>query len=291
MGEDAEVVREDPALRAVAPPRRAVLQTVDRALGILSSFAAHGSDWGVSELAREFHLDKSTAQRLLGTLATRGFLYQDPTTRRYHLGAAVWHIAATWERRGGMATLLNPILARLAEETSRNAVFALADGAYVRCVAAVDGAAAPMRDHSLIGELYPAHAGATSRAYFAVLPARRRRELMYHAPLARFNELTSNDAATIEAEMTDAARVGWAYSEGEYDQNTRAVAAPVFVAGHPVGSVSIGEHKHDEFGDDIRDHVDAVLRTAARIGHTLSPVGQGPRTSSTRVHNLTGNQS
>ncbi|UGS28222.1 IclR family transcriptional regulator [Microbacterium resistens] len=251
---------------AKAPP----LQTVDRALAVLLSFSGRRTDWGVTDLAHEFDLDKSAAQRLLSTLAARGFLHADPVTRRYRLGAALWRIASTWERRGGMAALVEAPLADLADESSRTAVFGLADGAYVRCIAAVDGGTSPMRDHPLVGELYPAHAGATSRAYFAFLSAGQRQQLMYHRPLAKFSDLTALDAAAIEAEMLEVAEQGWAYSEGEYDLNTRALAAPVFVTGRPIGSVSIGEHKREDLGD-IRVHLDAVLRTAQRISQLLSP--------------------
>lgn len=251
------------------PRERPALQTVDRALSVLLSFTTRRSEWGVMELAKEFDLDKSTAQRLLSTLAARGFLQVDAMTHRYRLGAAVWRIASSWERRGGLAALADPTLADLAAETSRNAIFALADGAYLRCVAAVDGGGVPMRDHPLVGELYPAHAGATSRAYFAMLPPDQRKALMYRGPLAKYSDLTYDDAAAIEREMEKAADDGWAYSAGEYDRNTRAVAAPVFVGGRPVGSVSIGERKSENV-DDIRDHLGAVLRAAERIGMLLS---------------------
>ncbi len=247
---------------------RAPLQTVDRALSILLSFSDRRTDWGVTDLAKEFDLDKSAAQRLLSTLAARGFLHADELTRRYHLGPALWRIASNWERRGGMAALIEPLLEDLADTTSRTAVFALADGGYVRGVAAVDGGTGPMRDHPLVGELYPAHAGATARAYFAFLSAGQRQQLMYHRPLAKFSDLTALDAAEIEAEMQLVAEAGWAYSEGEYDLNTRALAAPVFLGSRPIGSVSIGEHKREHLGD-IRDHLDVLLRTAGQIGNLL----------------------
>lgn len=221
------------------------------------------------ELAEEFDLDKSAAQRLLSTLTYRGFLYADPITRRYRMGPAMWRIASTWERRGGMALLVEPVLAEVADATGRTASFNLADGSYVRCVAAVDGGNAPMRDHPLVGELYPAHAGATSRAYFAFLSPSQRQSLMYHRPLAKFSDLTSQDAHAIEAEMLLVADVGWAYSEGEYDSNTRAIAAPVFVLGRAVGSVSLGEHKREEYRD-IRDYTQPLLRTAEKLGALLS---------------------
>lgn len=258
-----------PASKPQQASTKSSLQTVDRALAVLLSYSTDRTEWGVLELAREFDLDKSAAQRLLSSLAHRGFLYADPTTRRYRLGPATWRIASTWERRGGMALFVEPLLNELASITSRTASFNLADGSHVRCVAAVDGGDTPIRDHPLVGELYPAHAGATSRAYFAFLSPAQRQTLMYHRPLAKFSELTSQDAHTIEAEMLSVAEAGWAFSEGEYDDNTRAIAAPVFVLGRPVGSIGIGELKHNAQGD-IRDHSPSVLRAAARLGEMLS---------------------
>ncbi|PDQ35920.1 MAG: hypothetical protein B5766_03330 [Candidatus Lumbricidophila eiseniae] len=256
-------------------PTRAPLQTVDRALSILLSYNPRRTDWGVVELADEFGLDKSAAQRLLATLARRGFLHADPITRRYRLGPVMWRMATMWERMGGMATLVRPVLATLAEETSRTAVFALADGAYVRAVAVVEGGSSPLRGDPMVGELYPAHAGATARAYFAFITPKEREILMYSRPLAQFNELTQQDSISIEHLMLDVAERGWAYSEGEYDRETRAVGAPVFVTGRPIGSVSIGELKR-ESSSEIRDHVNAVLRTAAGIGQLLSLRGTPP---------------
>lgn len=249
---------------------------MDPALAVLLSFSTRRTEWGVMELAAEFDLDKSAAQRLLSTLTHRGFLYADPVTRRYRMGPAVWRISHTWERRGGMALLVEPVLAELADATSRTASFNLADGAYVRCVAAVDGGDVPIRDHPLVGELYPAHAGATSRAYFAFLSPSQRQSLMYHRPLAKFSDLTAQDAHTIEAEMLLVAEKGWAYSEGEYDSNTRAIAVPVFVLGRPVGSVSLGEHKREDLGD-IRDLVSLLSQTAGKLEALLSAQSAEPR--------------
>lgn len=94
--------------------RGAPLQTADRALQVLLAFSHDREEWGVTDLAAEFGWDKSVAQRLLASLAHRGFLVSDAVTRRYRLGPAVWHMATAWERHGGMAGLVRPGLRELA---------------------------------------------------------------------------------------------------------------------------------------------------------------------------------
>lgn len=245
------------------------LQTVDRALSVLLSYNQHRTAWTVQDLAHEFELDKSTAQRLLATLARRGFLHADEVSRRYRLGPAVWRMATIWQQVGGMSSLVEPALTELAHDTGRTAVFALPDGAHVRCISAVDGDAAPIRDHPLVGELYPAHAGATPRGYFAFLRPTDRRALLYNRPIARFTNFTTVEEAALEKIMLQTQADGWAFSKGEYDANTQAIAVPVMLLGRPMASVSIAEIDSDH-EDDIRDHVERLQQTATDISLLFS---------------------
>lgn len=271
---DNPAVTPSPSSR---PPARPPLQTADRLLTLLQSFDRERPEWGVSDVAREFGLDKSVAQRLLAALAYRGFLVSDPHTRRYRLGPAVWHLARGWERDGGLAGLVMPALQRLAAETRASALFAVPDGIHMRCVAAADGARGPLRVHGLAGELYPAHAGATSRAYFGMLPPEDRAALLYSRPMARFGERTLTEPAELEERFAEVRRTGYAYSEGEYDPETAALAAPVAVGRRAVGTLSVVGSL-----DALRSHqselVAPLLRTAAEIGRLLTPRGPRPAT-------------
>jgi DNA-binding IclR family transcriptional regulator len=259
---------------------RGPLQTVDRALQILLSFDETRRDWGVLELAEEFGFNRSTSQRLLAALAARGFLISDPYSRRYSLGPAMWHMAALWERGGGLARLAETVLARLAESTGRTASFTVPDGYHVRCVAAVDGDSGPVRSHPLVGDLYPAHAGATSRAYFAFLDPLVRRNMLAGRPFARYTELTEVDDAALERLLDETYRQGWAYSEGEFDQTTRAIAAPVRVGTTPVGSISVIEPKVFTYDDDLTTQVPLLLDAAQRLGNLLANRGAAARNRS-----------
>lgn len=245
------------------------LQTVDRALEILSSFDEERTDWGVTELAQEFNLSASTAQRLLASLAQRGFLYADPITRRYRLGPAVWRMASLWERTGGFASLCQGYLNRLARLTGSHCIVTIPDGAYMRCVASAEGETGPLRTHEVVGELYPAHAGATSRAYFAFLPIHQRRDILAALPLAKYSKKTLTQVPLIEEQFEITAQQGWAFSEGEFDSSTEALAAPIKVAGRPVASISIGWRSSENATDRIQ-HLPLLLEVAADLGQALN---------------------
>jgi predicted ArsR family transcriptional regulator len=50
------------------------------------------SDLGVSDIARRLGIAKSTAHRVLTTLAGRGFIEQDPDSGRYRLGLHLYEL-------------------------------------------------------------------------------------------------------------------------------------------------------------------------------------------------------
>ena len=252
--------------------RASPLQTVDRALEVLLSFSETRTEWGVVELAEEFGLNRSTSQRLLAALAARGFLRSDPDTRRYGLGPALWQMASLWERGGGLARLAEQVLTDLAGRTGRTAHFSVPDGFHVRCIAAVDGYGGPVRMHPLVGDLYPAHAGATSRAYFAFLDPHVRRNLLSGRPFARYTNLTKVDEAALMDMLDATVRRGWAQSDGEYDSATRAIAAPVRLGTRPIGSLTVLEPKVVSYQDDITDQVDDLLAACDVLAGMLSPV-------------------
>lgn len=259
------------------PSARSPLQTVDRALEVLLSFTERRADWGVLELANEFGIDKSSAQRMLAALAARKFLHRDPVTRRYSLGPGMWRMAALWERTGGLGVLARQVLEPLAKDTDRTAIFAIPDGLHVRCVAAVDGGG-PLRSHALVGELYPANAGATSRGYFAFLDGRERRTLIAGRVFAKFSELTEQDEQALERLFVQTAQQGYASSEGEYDYGTRAIAVPVYVGRQLIGSLSLGESKFLEQRDALLDHLPRLREAAGELSALLDTQTRRRRT-------------
>lgn len=247
---------------------RGLLQTADRALLILLGTDREHEGWSVTEVSHEFGFSISVAHRLLATLAHRGFLLSDPETKRYRIGPAAMTVGRIWTESRSMRHLVDPILSDLAEETGLVAIFALPDTFHMRAVAAQTGAGGPLREYPLIGELFPAHAGATSKAYYAHLPAAARRRLLHERPRARFTEATITEPDQLETEFAKVRRQGYAWTTGEYDAGVSTVAVLVRLRGEPFGSLSLGAP--EEAFQDVPDLVDRLRLSRARIEAALS---------------------
>ena len=67
------------------PARDPGVRSVERAITILDLLAQGGWRTG-AEIARELHVHRSTALRLLGTLAGHALVERDPKSAKYRLG-------------------------------------------------------------------------------------------------------------------------------------------------------------------------------------------------------------
>ncbi|MEU8505143.1 IclR family transcriptional regulator [Streptomyces brevispora] len=258
------------------------LQTVDRALLVLLAFERSRPDWGVTEVAEEFGWDTSVAQRLLATLAGRGFLVSDPATRRYRIGPAVLRLGRLWERSGSLELLAGPVLEELRRVTGDTVLFCLPDSFHMRCVAAEEGETGPLRYYPLVGELYPAHAGATSKSFYAYLPDEQRHRLFRGRPMARFTERTVTDPDLLERELLKVRAQGYAWTVGEYDAGVATVAVPVFLGREPYGSLSLGGAE-ERFEGAPENRLDALRKAAELLERRLTHPPQRPKPRSRRT--------
>lgn len=247
-------------------------QTVDRALQVLLSFDRNHPEWGVTEVAHEFGLHTSIAQRLLAGLAHRGFLVRDDATRRYRIGPAALQLGRTWERVGALDLLILPVLRDLATQTGHSALLSLPDAAHTRCVLAANGSDGRLRGYSLTGELYPAHAGATSKAYFAFLRPDERARVFHDRPMARFTPNTVTDLGVLQRQFAQVRERGWAYTVGEYDSGVATLAVPVFLRGELYGSLSIG-WSAEKFHHDPERWAELLQQSSSRVERRLSSPG------------------
>ena len=72
----------------------AEIQSLAKGLKILNLLEHSRNGMGTTEVAAQLEIDKSSASRLLHTLANYGFVEQDGLTARYLPGTAVGHAGA-----------------------------------------------------------------------------------------------------------------------------------------------------------------------------------------------------
>ena len=106
------------------------LRSVGTAMDVLECFAVDAT-LGVSDIARRVGVAKSTAHRVLTTLAGRGFIEQDPETGLYSLGLHLYELGTLSLERNRLRHAALPTLRIMAHQTGLTVNLGVPDGADV----------------------------------------------------------------------------------------------------------------------------------------------------------------
>lgn len=201
------------------------VQSVDRALYVLELLARRG-EAGVTELASDIGVHKSTVSRLLAALEDRELVEQAFERGKYRLGFGILRLANAVSGRLDVTRQGREICERLALEVGETVNIAVLRSEYAVNVDQARGPAA-VSTHNWVGELTPLHATSSGKVLLAFMSADARRNLLAEAGLRRFTEHTITSVERLEAQLQDVSRTGYVVSLEELEHGLNAVAAPI----------------------------------------------------------------
>jgi IclR family transcriptional regulator, acetate operon repressor len=207
------------------------MQSADKALAILAAFDEGRPDLGVSELAGELGMHKSTVSRLLAALERRGLVRREG--ERFAPGPELARLGALAVRGLTLTGVARPSLELLAERTGETVNLAVREGDRALNVLQVD-AAHFVGVTDWTGRAAPLHATANGKALLAFGDGPS------PAKLTRLTPKTIVDRAELRNDLARARNAGFAVAVEELELGLHAVAAPVFDAdGACVAAVSV----------------------------------------------------
>ena len=147
---------------------KAPVQSVDRAISIMEILARDG--WsGVTEIARELDVHKSTVFRLMATLEARGIVEQHAGSQKYRLGFAMVRLAAGIKGEVDLAEVARDACEALSAKTHETVNLAvMRDGEVVNLEQVNLSSAIIAVDW--VGQFHPLHATATGKVFLAFGP-------------------------------------------------------------------------------------------------------------------------
>lgn len=218
-------------------------QSLERGLAILCAFRPDRPALGISELAVELGLSRSTAHRYVATLASLGFLNQDDSTRKYRLGPRVLDLGFSMLGSLGLREIAAPHLRRLTDSTGHTSNLAIRDDTDVILVDRVRGR--PGRYHHLefslhAGSRIPSYCTATGKALLAFLPRTELNRLLARIDFVQRAPKTLTSKKALIAELDQVRRTGVATNDEELESALRSIAAPIRSrSGEVVAAVNI----------------------------------------------------
>ena len=258
--------------KAGAPGSGVGVQSVDRAVAILEILARRGTA-GVSELASDIGVHKSTAFRLLGALEDRGLVEQTRERGKYRLGLGILRLARTVPGRLDLVGQGRPVCEELALAFGETVNLAVLRSHHAVNVDQSRGAAA-IAAHNWVGQLTPLHATSSGKILLAHQPPDARKRLLDAAGLPKFTARTVTSRRALARQLTAALADGYAMTVEEYEDGLNAVAAPVLDhTGSVVAAVSVSGPAFRLGARRMADVAEALVAGADRISERLGYFG------------------
>ena len=247
------------------------VQSIERAFAVLAVLAE--GPLGVTEVAERAGLAKSTAARMLASLAREGVAEQVPGDTAYRLGPRLAALASGVVPTRSLATLARPSLAALAVDIGEAAGLAIPDGDLAHYIDQVD-TLNPVSIRDWTGSRIPLHAVSSGQVLLAFRPPTSLQRYLAK-PMERFTEHTIVTGDALLERLRAIRRDGYTWAREEFDRGISSVAAPIADAN---GEVVAALHVHGPSyrfptPETERAIAEQVVATAARIAGSLRHSG------------------
>ncbi len=249
------------------------VQSVARATALLERVAdADAGGLGVSELAEQLGVAKSTALALARTLVAAGLLRPLPGGARYGLGLTLLRLGDLAGQRTSIGELGLPTLRELSRATGMTARLAMNEKGYPVFLERIDGEGS-IRFHAPLGQREAPHCTAAGKAILGCLGNDDVRALIAEAGMAVHTPKTLRTIDELLEDLERVRREGFAIDDEEEAEGVFCAGASfVDHQGHCAGALSVTGLKVDvpvreveRLGRVVRDHalrLSGILRGA-----------------------------
>ena len=242
------------------------VQSVDRALWILEALARTG-EAGVTELAAELGVHKSTAFRLVATLETHGLVEQTEERGKYRLGVGLLRLAGATTARLDVVQEARPICKKLAADTGETVNVAVLSDRSALYLDQVAGSSA-LQPHNWVGQHIPLHATSNGKVLLSGLEPGRLDEVL--GALPAYTDLTITRRSALRREVDRVREQGYAAAVDELEVGLTAVAAPIRNAhGDVIASMSVSGPTFRLGEDRIGEVAKLLMAAAEEVSHRL----------------------
>lgn len=242
------------------------VQSVDRALTILEVLARIG-EAGVTEIAGELGVHKSTAFRLVTTLEAHRLVEQTADRGKYRLGVGLLRLAGATTARLDLVQEARPVCRQLAADTGETVNIAVLSESSALYLDQVAGSSA-LQPHNWVGQHIPLHATSNGKVLLCGLDDAALDEML--GALSRYTSLTITRSSQLREELVRVRAQGYAVAVDELEVGLTAAAAPIRNAhGDVIASMSVSGPTFRLPPERVEEILPLLVAAALEVSHRL----------------------
>jgi len=202
------------------------VQALERALDILDCFNFQNRELSLSDVVDRTGLNKTTVKRLIANLATRGYLQQDPQTRKYQLGMRLFELGGVVFSSFSLPRAAAYPMTELQNKTGATVLLGVKMGDQLVYVdkRESDGM---IRISSNIGWRRPLHYGMLGMVLMASLETKEILQILKRYPLEAHTPFSITDVDAFSLRLEEIRMQGYAVEKEEAVEGLTGIAAPI----------------------------------------------------------------
>ncbi|RBW69804.1 IclR family transcriptional regulator [Bacillus taeanensis] len=250
-----------------------MIKSVDRALQIITIVSSRKDGFGVTELAEQLELNKSSIFRLLSTLAAHNFIEQDLETKKYRLGYKYLELSSKLLDSIDIRSEAKPFLKELESITKEVIHLVVYDQGEVIYIEKLEGSET-LRTHSQVGKRAPMHCTSVGKVILAHLPENEVLSILERKGLPKHTENTIVTKEDLFAELVKIKEQGYGTEIEENEPGITCIAAPIFNnRGEIAAAVSVSGPTIRMSSTIMNEMKDKIIEVTQSISRRLGYLG------------------
>jgi len=210
--------------------------SVKKAFKILQAISDASNELGVSEIAKQLKIGKSTVHGITAALEELGVLVRDPLHKKYQLGYTLLELSRKSYKKMELREIARIPMERLMERVGETVFLGVMNGDHVTILDVVESPN-EMKITSPPGTRLPLLAAATGKVFLSQLEEKKAKEIVDKMGLAKYTAKSIMDPKKFLKEAGEAKKKGYAIDDEEYLIGVRAIASPIQISSLPPAAI------------------------------------------------------
>jgi DNA-binding IclR family transcriptional regulator len=204
--------------------------SVKKAFAILNAVSAVKDGLGVSELAKQLKMAKSTVHGMTSALEELGAVMRNPVTKKYKLGFTLLEIGRSAYSQIDLKSAARPVTEELMQKTQTSVFLGIQNWDHATILDIVE-ARQDLNITAPVGSRIPLLAGAVGKVFLATMEEDQAVKHIQSKGLPQFTDNSIIDLDRYRKELKRVREKGYAVDDEEYILGVRAVASPLMELG------------------------------------------------------------
>ena len=239
------------------------VKSLYKALTLLEYLADEDYELGITELSEKSGLLKSSVHNIMSTFMLAGYVEQNPSNNKYHLGKKVLRLSNNYTENNTLQSKIQLILRHLADKTGETAYYGIPYGKDVLyiCSAYTKNS---FRIAPITGVVAPMYCTGIGKAILAFL-SEQEISAALKGNLNAFTANTITDREELLKELKTIRSRGYSIDNAEHEDGIKCVGVPIINNGEVLGAISVSGYEWRFSDDRISFYIDCLKEAISLI--------------------------